>query len=125
MNLIFTIVRDILLWIGQITGLSYTEINIVVYYIVIPYTFFHLLDTILKSQYLRVGFSVVVLMGLLMISDFSAFSDGLFRRSVEFLNRFEIIGWNYFQASVVICVIVPILIYVVLFYQIRKKSKDE
>jgi len=122
MNLIFAIVRDILLWIGQITGLSYNEINIVVYYIVIPYTFFHLLDKMLKSQYLRVGFSVVVLMGLLMISDFSTFSDGLFRRSVEFLNGFEIIGWNYFQASVVICVFVPILIYIVLFYLIRKNK---
>ena len=66
MNLIFEIVRDILLWIGQLTRLSYNEINIIVYYIVIPYTFLHLLDRIFRSQYLRVGFLVVVLMGLLM-----------------------------------------------------------
>lgn len=122
MNLIFEIVRDILLWIGQLTGLSYNEINIIVYYIVIPYTFLHLLDRIFRSQYLRVGFSVVVLMGLLMISDFKVFSDKLFKWSVQFLNWFEIIGLNYFQASVVICVFVPVLVYGVLFYLIRERK---
>lgn len=122
MNLIFEIVRDILLWIGQLTRLSYNEINIIVYYIVIPYTFLHLLDRIFRSQYLRVGFLVVVLMGLLMISDFKVFSDKLFKWSVQFLNWFEIIGLDYFQASVVICVFVPIVIYAVLFYLIRERK---
>lgn len=123
MNLIFAIVRDILLWIGQITGLSYTEINIVVYYIVIPYTFFDLLDKILGIQYLRVGFSVIVLMGLLMISDFRDFSDGLFKWSVKFLNWFDIIGLDYFQVFVVICVFVPIVIYGILFYMVKKNKE--
>jgi len=41
-------------------------------------------------------------------------------KSVEFLLYFRKIGWNYIVSSVIICVVVPVLIYVELIYAIVK-----
>ena len=44
MNIIFMIVRDLLLYIAKITGLSYNEINIITYYYIIPFFYLTLID---------------------------------------------------------------------------------
>ena len=46
--------------------------------------------------------------------------DWAFDKSVEFLQYFKKIGWNYIVSSVIICVAVPMLIYVELIYAIIK-----
>ena len=46
MNSIFRIVANLLLHIGHITGLTYDEINIIVYYFLIPLSWLVLLDII-------------------------------------------------------------------------------
>ena len=46
--------------------------------------------------------------------------DWAFMKSVEFLLYFRKIGWNYIVSSVIICVVVPVLIYVELIYAIVK-----
>lgn len=46
---------------------------------------------------------------------FRKWSDWAFMRSVDFLNFFNRWGGNYVLNSVIICVIVPMLIYVGLF----------
>ena len=66
-----------------------------------------------------------MIVALFIINDFSSFSDDLFDRSVDFLNWFEIIGWNYIQASVIICVFLPVLIYFVLRYLVRRNIIQE
>ena len=49
-------------------------------------------------------------------------SDWAFRKSVDFLLWFKRIGWNYVVSSVIICVIIPILVYVELIYAIIKSN---
>jgi hypothetical protein len=46
--------------------------------------------------------------------------DWVFDKSVDFLLWFKKIGWNYVVSSVIICVVVPALIYVELIYGIIK-----
>ncbi len=111
MNEIFKIVYQSLKWMAKISGFSYREINIIVYYIIIPSIFIILIERILKTNYLKIGFSILIIISLLLIPDFNAFSSWLFDRSVDFLNWFDVIGLNYIQASVIICVVVPIIIF--------------
>jgi hypothetical protein len=112
MDIIFEIVEGILYGISLITGLTYNEVNIIVYYIIIPLTWIILLDKILKFNYLKIGFCVITLCLFVFIKDFSKFSDWLFNKSVEFL-----LFWgDYTVASVIICVFFVVFVYVVLIY---------
>ncbi|MFI0427947.1 hypothetical protein [Mariniflexile sp. HMF6888] len=122
MNEIFKVVYDILKWISKITGLTYHEINIVVYFIIVPSIFIYMLERISKTNYLKIGFGAIVLLTILIVSDFEKFSTLLFNKSVDFLNWFDVIGLNYIQASVVICVIIPIIILGLLMYLNKRKS---
>ncbi len=122
MNEIFDIIYKFLKWISEFTGLTYREVNIIVYFIIIPSFFIFLISKILKKKYLNISFLVIVLISLLIIPDFKIFSDKLFNRSVDFLNWFQYIGLNYVQASVVICVIIPILVIILLLYLNKKQN---
>jgi len=112
---IFRIVADALLYIAKITGLTYNEINIIVYYFIIPFTWLILLDYIFKFHYLKAGFIIFAVVFFLSCKNFRNFSDWLFDKSVDFLNIFNHIGSNYVASSVWICVAIQILIYCVLF----------
>ena len=48
--------------------------------------------------------------GAVFINDFTLFSNSLFDASVKFLESFKVIGWDYTVASVVVCVIAPIVL---------------
>ena len=122
MNELFDIIYSLLKWLSRLTGLTYREVNIVVYFIIIPTLFIFLIGKIYKKKYLIIGFLVFVFVSLLIIPDFTLFSDKLFDVSVDFLNWFNHIGLNYVQASVVICVIIPILIVIILLF-LNKKAK--
>ena len=123
MKEIFKIVYDILKWISKISGFTYHEVNIIVYFIIIPAIFIYILERIIKTNYLKIGFGVLVLLTIIIVPDFSIFSTSLFKKSVNFLNWFSIIGLNYIQASVVVCVIVPLIILGFLMYLIRGKNE--
>lgn len=123
MNEVFKIVYEFLKWISEITGFTYREVNIIVYFILIPFMFLGLLDKVLKVDYLKIGFAVLVLVALFFIPNFESFSNELFDKSVDFLNWFNIVGMNYIQASVVICVIIPIIILGILMYFNKRKLK--
>ena len=125
MNEIFKVVYGILKWISKITGLTYHEINIVVYFIIVPAIFIYMLERISKTNYLKIGFGAIVLLTILIVSDFEKFSTLLFNKSVDFLNWFDVIGLNYIQASVVICVIIPIIILGLLMYLNKRKSLNK
>lgn len=123
MTTTFEIVRDFLIWLSRLTGLTYREINIIVYFMVIPLFYFDLIDKLLGKHYFKIGFSVVCILAIFLIPNFELFSSKLFDLSVVFLNWFDCVGWNYTVASVIICVFVPVLIYLVLLYFVRKKRK--
>ncbi len=116
MNKIFIVVRDILVWLANISGFSYMAVNIIVYYFVIPFIYFIILDQVLGSHYFKISFLIIISVTLLRIRDFELFSDWLFRKSADFLRSFSSIGMNYTVASVVICVFIPLAVLLVLFF---------
>ena len=116
MNKIFIVVRDILVWLANISGFSYMAVNIIVYYFVIPFIYFIILDQILGSHYFKISFLIIISVTLLRIRDFELFSDWLFGKSADFLRSFSSIGMNYTVASVVICVFIPLAVLLVLFF---------
>ncbi len=114
MSNIFDIVVAMLYWLADKTGLTYNEINIIVYFVLIPFIYMFLLDKLIDKYYFRIGFLIVLVISFALMGSFREFSDKLFDASVKFLEWFEIIGWNYVEASVIICVVVPVLFLVVL-----------
>ena len=116
MKSLFNIVRDSLQSLADISGLSYIAINIVVYYYVIPFIFFVMIDKIWGMHYLKMGYLIIVIVPLFLIKDFERFSNLLFYKSANFLKSFSVIGWNYKFASVVICVYIPLIILFILIY---------
>jgi len=111
---LFTTIANLLQKVAELTGMAYNEINIIVYYILVPFTWMLLLDKIAGTFWFSLTFGVMVVVMLLLIKDFRKFSDVLFEKSVDFLNWFEIIGSNYILSSVIICVFIPLAIYVML-----------
>ena len=116
MNKIFIIVKDILIVLSSITGFSYQAINIIVYYYIIPFIFILFIDLIYKIHYFKISFILVLTILTILINDFEKFSEWLFNKSEKFLNSFSFIGWNYVVASVIICVIIPIIVLSFLVY---------
>lgn len=116
MNIIFHIIYLMLKAISAATGLTYNEINIVVYYFIIPLVLLFLVDRIIKKYIFSPGIILIWILLLFITPDFSRFSDRLFDASVVFLNSFSSVGWNYIVASVMVCVVAPALASAVLFY---------
>lgn len=50
-RLIFASVASSLLWIGRKTGLTYNEVNILVYYLLIPLSWTIMLDCLIGKPY--------------------------------------------------------------------------
>jgi len=116
MNLVFQIVAGILNGIALVTGFTYNEINIIAYYIILPFVYVALVDRIIKRHYLKIAYVAIWVVALILIPDFKAFSDLLFKLSVDFLLFFGRVGLDYVAASVVICVILPGLVLVALLW---------
>lgn len=116
MNATFQIVYSLLNWIAEITGFTYNEVNIIAYYIMLPFACVILADRILKMHVLKIIYGVGVTGGLLFIADFKTFSDWLFRKSVDFLLSFQFLGWNYIVSSVLICVVFPAVVFIAMFH---------
>ncbi|SFU41700.1 hypothetical protein SAMN05216480_1033 [Pustulibacterium marinum] len=121
MKEVFDGTYHLLKWIALHTGFTYREVNIIVYFIIIPMCFVFLIGNIVKKKYLFPCFCVLLAVVLWLIPDFELFSDRLFDSAVAFLNWFERWGLTYVQASVWICVVVPICIMLGLVYVKRYK----
>lgn len=119
-RLIFKIVANSLLFIGSKTGLTYKEINIIMYYFAIPFSWLFLIDIIFKFHYFKIAFVIFTLGFIAGCRNFRTYSDWLFDKSVSFLNYFNKYGSNYVASSVWICVSLPIVIYAILLYLIIK-----
>lgn len=116
MNTTFQIVYSLLKWIAELTGFTYNEVNIIAYYIVLPFAYVVLADRILKKHVLKILYVVGVTVCLFLIADFTRFSDWLFQKSVDFLLSFEFLGWNYIVSSVLICVVFPAVVFMLMFH---------
>lgn len=125
MNIIFNATAASLELISWITGLTYKEINVIVYYFLIPFIYVVLLDKICRKHFFKATFLAVFFIFLLFLKNFRVFAERLFDRSVEFLLGFKLIGWDYVTASVIVCVVIPAAIFFILFYYAnRHKSRN-
>ena len=114
MNKIFIIVRDALLILSSIFRLSYNAVNVIVYYIIIPMIYLMIIDMIIGGYYFTISYLFILLGAAIIIKDYNVFFDWLFEKSAQFLRSFSLIGWNYYVASVIICVFVPLAILIIL-----------
>nr|WP_321222581.1 hypothetical protein [uncultured Psychroserpens sp.] len=118
MKKIFELTYEFLMFLSRLTGFSYKEINIIIWFIIIPMSWCLLIEKIRGKHYLKIGFSAIVFLILLFIKDFSEFSNTLFDKSAEFLRSFNTVGMSYTVASVVICLLIPLIVYVVLIRKV-------
>ena len=120
---VFAIVAGIEHVIAKVTGLTYNEVNIIVYYLLIPLSWAVMIDFITMLPLL----SPMYIMGWIVFlwkdpMRFRDRCDWAFGKSVDFLLWFKKIDWNYVVSSVIICVVVPALIYAELIYGIIKMN---
>ena len=118
---IFMVVAGIEYLIAKLTGSTYNEVNIIVYYLFIPLSWTVMIDYLTKLPFLTPMF--VLAWVIFLWKDTMKFRDRCdwaFQKSVDFLLWFKRIGWNYIVSSVIICVVVPIIIYIELIYAIMK-----
>ena len=109
---VFDLVRDALVYLSKVTGRTYVEINIIVYFIVIPCSWLAMLDLLVGTRcVITILFLMAWLTFLSVRGNFRSFSESLFSKSVEFLLFFDRFGSNYVVSSVFICVVLPMLIY--------------
>ena len=119
MNTLFWITANLLNQIAKWTGLTYNEINIIVYYLIIPLTWTVMLDIIIGIPLFT---SLLILAWMYILAkirtkrNFRIWCDWFFMKSRDFLLYFKRIGWNYVVSSVIICVIVPVIIYGLLIW---------
>lgn len=116
MNLLFSLTVQLLQAIAAATGLTYNEINIIIWYMLLPLVYLALLDRILRWHVLKIGFILGWIAVLAIVRDFDLLSDRLFAWSVEFLRLFAVVGMNYLVASVIICLVLPGLALVALLF---------
>ena len=116
---IFGFVAGIEHVIAKLTGLTYNQVNIIVYYLLIPLSWTIMIDYITSLPFLTPMYLIAWIIFLWKDPmKFKDRCDWAFDKSVEFLLYFKKIGWNYIVSSVIICVAVPMLIYVELIYAI-------
>ena len=112
---VFGIVAAGLNLIAKALHMTYNEINIIVYYLIIPLSWCIMLDYIIG---LPITTPIWILLWIYIIwskrKSFKDWCDAAFKLSVDFLLKFKRIGWNYWKASVIICVVVPLIIYAAL-----------
>lgn len=116
MQLVFDAVARSLNWIASVTGFSYNEINIIAYFILLPFIYVVMVDRIARRHWLKLIYIVGWTIGLCLVKDFRTFSNRLFDASVDFLLLFSGVGLNYVAASVVICVVLPGIVLLLLVW---------
>ncbi len=116
METIFRWVYELLMWLSGVCHTTYNTVNVVVYYLLVPLSWTIMVDCIIKSPCLTPVLLVVwIVLILIHWRGFQRWCDVVFRKSVAFLLSFQRIGWNYTVSSVIICVVIPLLIYLTLF----------
>ena len=119
MNAVFWITANLLNQIAKLTGMTYNEINIIVYYLIIPLTWTGMLDIIIEFPIFTP--LLILVWAYIFVKTrtkdvFQMWCDWAFKDSVDFLLWFKRIGWNYIVSSVIICVIVPVIVYGLLIW---------
>ena len=109
---IFRLVATALYNIAQMFGMTYNEVNVLAYYLLIPLSWTIMLDMYIGLP-LTTGALLYIWIGIKIGTwgHFRAWCDWAFMRSVDFLNYSNRWGGNYVLNSVIICVVIPVLVY--------------
>ena len=119
---IFRKVADVLIYGASVMGITYNEINIIVYYLLIPLTWTIMLDFYIGTPITT--YALIFIWFGIKIGTWGRFrewSDWAFMCSVDFLNYFNRWGGNYVLNSVIICVLVSLFIYIGLIFLLFTK----
>ena len=123
---IFELVANALYSGARILGITYNELNIIVYIILIPLVWAYMIDKAFKVHYLKTIHLVLLLLAFGIAGTFENNCNGLFLLCQMFLCLFYPIGINYTTASVIFCVIAPILIHIGLIKILKRvRQKKE
>ena len=112
----FQLTANFLHRIARMTGRTYYEINVFAYFFLVPFSWCWMVDTFFHFHYLKIGFILLSIGFFIGCRDFKVYSVDLFFKSVQFLNLFNRFGSNYKLSSVIICLLLPFLIYAYLIY---------
>ena len=120
----FFIVAHSLLRVAQELNMTYNEVNVLVWYLFIPLSWCVMLDLIVHFPIFTPIWILLWAVILIMTRNhFSEWCDWAFQKSVDFLLWFQRIGWDYNKASVIICCLVPIPVYLILGYLLVASNK--
>lgn len=114
MQFIFGIIALGLLLGGRKVGRTYNEMNVIVYFGFIPFTWVTMVDYLVDWHWFKIGFTICCLLIWWQTPNFSKMCDNVFKKCVRFLKKFNQYGSNYVSTSVWICVAVPLMVYLVL-----------
>ena len=116
MSLLFYIVYSALQGISSFTGLSYESVNVLVWYFIIPAIFLFLIDRIIHKTLLLPIFLAAVAIFCICAGDLETIADQIFEKSVNFLLGFSRYGIGYDLASVIVCVWIPLFVFLILSF---------
>jgi hypothetical protein len=116
---IFELVANALYSGARILGITYNELNIIVYIILIPLVWTYMIDKAYKFHRIKLSYLLFLLLILGLGGTFETNCDRLFTICQRFLCLFYPIGINYTSASVIFCVIAPILIHIALIKSLK------
>jgi hypothetical protein len=109
---IFELVANVLYNGARMLGITYNELNIIVYIIIIPLVWAYMIDNAYKFHRIKLVYLLFLLLILGLGGTFETNCDRLFTICQRFLCLFYPIGINYTAASVIFCVVAPILIHI-------------
>ena len=116
-TIIFSAVQQFLEWIAKITHRTYHEVNIIVYYFLIPLTWTLMIDYIFSLPFIfSIAYSLLCISIALSRKNFRKFCDWLFNKSANFIEHFG----DYHVFSVLLCVALPLVIFIVLVFFVYK-----
>jgi hypothetical protein len=120
----FEIVASALYNGAKMLGITYNELNVIVYILVIPLVWAYMIDKARRFHRFKIAYLVMVLF-FFGGGTFENNCDDVFMLCQIFLCLFYPIGINYTAASVIFCVIVPILFHIYLVKRIRKINNGD
>lgn len=117
MNTIFDLVMRSLLWLSEVSGFTYYEINILVYFLVIPFVYAVLLDLRTGCHLFKLAHLITWLGLWCIIGNFTRAAAQAFEVITDGFSNFFIIGLDYTATSELLCVFFPVVIFLGLVYR--------
>ncbi len=106
-------------WLASATDLTYEQVNIIMYFIIIPVIWLTLLEmTFCKKDILEIG-AIILLTTVASIP-----VNTIYDKAVLLEHWLVIFGWNYYQASVITCVYLPVTITIAIIAILIKKMAN-